>query len=438
MVATTNRRTGYGLLPTPTVSPYPGLLAPTKDQRREAFFTGLGNVGKSMNGGYSDRPISFMNQLNKGMGGFQEGYQGELETNRAKEMQNMQAQQQQAQMQAQEMAIAEAQRKQAQLAAQQEAAKAYFGSQGAYTPNMVDGMEQTTDLGNVAGAIKLNPLEQIQVDSGSGFGVIKNREDLKAAAATRKAELQDKIDFDAVKRFRPPPVTNINMQPGISKDYRTVKDNTGKIIGAEPIPGGKEDPVTIAKKAELKRKAEESVKQKRQLPGIRRNLLTKIDRLPILQGNVDDIKELSKSGFTSGLPGQILGPIGGTKQYELESKMKNIQSAFGLGELIRIKEAGGTFGALSDSEMTLLISSVQTLDPNLGPESLGPALDDAMMLYKRGLETAKEDFVEMYPDSGTPWNKEIVKIKGNLDPKYVKLRKGDRYQGPDNVVRIKR
>tara|TARA_R110002124_G_scaffold173148_1_gene340724 strand:- start:1764 stop:3065 length:1302 start_codon:yes stop_codon:yes gene_type:complete len=105
MVATTNRRTGYGLLPTPTVSPYPGLLAPTKDQRREAFFTGLGNVGKSMNGGYSDRPISFMNQLNKGMGGFQEGYQGELETNRAKEMQNMQAQQQQAQMQAQQMKI---------------------------------------------------------------------------------------------------------------------------------------------------------------------------------------------------------------------------------------------------------------------------------------------------------------------------------------------
>ena len=199
MVATTNRRTGYGLLPTPTVSPYPGLLAPTKDQRREAFFTGLGNVGKSMNGGYSDRPISFMNQLNKGMGGFQEGYQGELETNRAKEMQNMQAQQQQAQMQAQQMAIAEAQRKQAQLAAQQEAAKAYFGSQGAYAPNMVDGMEQTTDLGNVAGAIKLNPLEQIQVDSGSGFDVIKNRQDIAASNAAEARKNKNTLEIERAK-----------------------------------------------------------------------------------------------------------------------------------------------------------------------------------------------------------------------------------------------
>ena len=129
MVATTNRRTGYGLLPTPTVSPYPGLLAPTKDQRREAFFTGLGNVGKSMNGGYSDRPISFMNQLNKGMGGFQEGYQGELETNRAKEMQNMQAQQQQAQMQAQQMKIAEAQRVEAMRVKAQQEAQTYYGNQ---------------------------------------------------------------------------------------------------------------------------------------------------------------------------------------------------------------------------------------------------------------------------------------------------------------------
>tara|TARA_R110000744_G_scaffold380467_1_gene501340 strand:+ start:1 stop:1026 length:1026 start_codon:yes stop_codon:yes gene_type:complete len=111
----------------------------------------------------------------------------------------MQAQQQQAQMQAQQMAIAEAQRKQAQLAAQQEAAKAYFGSQGAYAPNMVDGMEQTTDLGNVAGAIKLNPLEQIQVDSGSGFDVIKNRQDIAASNAAEARKNKNTLEIERAK-----------------------------------------------------------------------------------------------------------------------------------------------------------------------------------------------------------------------------------------------
>ena len=80
----------------------------------------------------------------------------------------------------------------------------------------------------------------------------------------------------------------------------------------------------------------------------------------------------------------------------MDKLIKNVHAAVGLEELIAVKARGATFGALSDTEMELLIASIQSLDTLLPKEVLSENLDNVMRLYEKGLNTAKKDFREIY------------------------------------------
>ena len=138
--------------------------------------------------------------------------------------------------------------------------------------------------------------------------------------------------------------------------------------------------------------------------GIRDGISIKHDRLPLLQNTTNQIKKLAEGFFTSGLTGSIAAINPSSDQYQMNKLIKNIHSAIGLEELIAVKARGATFGALSDTEMELLIASIQSLDPLLPADTLKSNLDDVMRLYEKGLNTSKQNFREVYgEDERRPW-----------------------------------
>ena len=163
------------------------------------------------------------------------------------------------------------------------------------------------------------------------------------------------------------------------------------------------DPEKTAERERAKRTAALDVKNKAMMPSRRAAIVTKIARLPVLKKIMGEIKELSKGMMTSGVTGQVMSNIANSDQYKLEAKLLTVKSAVGIDELIRAKAEGATFGALSDTEMALLISSMGALDGNLGPKELASTLDTILELQTKALGRYKADFTEMYPDIKRPW-----------------------------------
>jgi hypothetical protein len=153
--------------------------------------------------------------------------------------------------------------------------------------------------------------------------------------------------------------------------------------------------------------------------GIRRGIQTKHDRLPILQSNIDEMKELSGRFWTSGSLGAIASFFPESAQYELDERKKNIASAVGLQELIDVKAQGATFGSLTENEMELLISSVGNLNTLLKPEVLGETLDNIIRLYAKGLAASKGEFAELYPDVERTWETKENVIKFDSDGNII-------------------
>ena len=92
---------------------YPGILSQiTEGDKHQALYRGLLNMGANM-GGYSDKPVSFMNQLTQGGQGFAGGYQQEMARRKADYGMDLKAKHQQAQMEMQRMQIEKAKQEKA-------------------------------------------------------------------------------------------------------------------------------------------------------------------------------------------------------------------------------------------------------------------------------------------------------------------------------------
>ena len=165
----------------------------------------------------------------------------------------------------------------------------------------------------------------------------------------------------------------------------------------------RDDPEYILSKKLAEREAAFKADNIKAMPARRGDIMTKIEREPILRETIEKVKELGEGFFGSGTPGQLAANFSESDMYAKQTLMETVKSAVGIEELIRAKKSGATFGALSDTEMSLLISAVGALDVNLGPEQLNPVLDKIMGLYSKSLGRQKTDFKEMYPDVAMPW-----------------------------------
>ncbi len=198
--------------------------------------------------------------------------------------------------------------------------------------------------------------------------------------------------------------TEIILGGELKKGFRPVKDpTTGEVIGAEAIPGGSEDPATIQTKKEAERKAALNIKNLEKLPARRSQIFAANQNAPAFEDAVKDATKLAKGWKTSGVMQQILGGVAGTDAFALERALDTIKSNIGFGELLRIKEAGGTLGALSEMENRLLQAMQGALDPRLDGEKLATALERVGEIHKQNLEQKKLEFKDMYPDEARPW-----------------------------------
>lgn len=194
---------------------------------------------------------------------------------------------------------------------------------------------------------------------------------------------------------QPKPGPSLTVLPGSRADLQ------GRSIAARNesnrLEALRSDPANILKVKTAEKQATLDIKNKELMPARRNDILVKTERLPILRDTIKDIKELSTGITTSGVTGQIMSFVSGSDQDVLNKKLQTVKSVVGLDELIRVKKLGATFGALSDTEMSLLISSMGALDGNLPPEVLSKTLDTIFKLVEKSLVRKKSDFAELYP-----------------------------------------
>jgi hypothetical protein len=204
--------------------------------------------------------------------------------------------------------------------------------------------------------------------------------------------------------------TQITIGAGeLKKGFRTTE------TGAEPIPGGSEDPKTIQRKKEAERIAALNIENIKKLPGRRSAIYASTLNAPTFNTAIENAISEASSPLSSGLTQQVLGGIAIGPAFDLERSLDTIKSNIGFGELLRIKAAGGTLGALSEMENRLLQAMQGALDARMKKEKLIPALKKVKEIYYLNLEEKKREFKRMYPKEERPWEK----VKKNSMPPAV-------------------
>ena len=233
--------------------------------------------------------------------------------------------------------------------------------------------------------------------------------------------------------------TEIILGGTLNKGFRPKFDEDGKRIGAEFVPGGSQDPNTIRAKKEAERLAALNIKNLEKLPGRRAQIFAAEQNAPAFEAAVDKAIEAAKSPLSSGIAQQVLGNVGRGPAFDLERALDTIKANIGFGELIRIKESGGTLGALSEMENRLLQAMQGALDPRLKKEDMISALERVREIQKANLDQKKRDFKAMYPKENRPWEngqkldasgKPVVPSGANsTKPKII------RYDAQGNIIK---
>lgn len=155
-----------------------------------------------------------------------------------------------------------------------------------------------------------------------------------------------------------------------------------------------------ARQEEIKKEVALKSKRKEERPQKRLSIKNKIDAIPSLEKNLNKAIRLSRSEFVGGnigRAGALLSPSG--DQRNLDVTVKQFKSLVGLDKLVAIKKEGGTLGALSESEMELLIATAGSLDTLADMDTLRENLRTVVNLYKKGIAGEINVFNEIYSDA---------------------------------------
>jgi len=179
-----------------------------------------------------------------------------------------------------------------------------------------------------------------------------------------------------------------------------------------PVAAEMTIPEAAAKAAGLKKEAEREaalkVKRKEALPSTKAGVQAKLDALPLLERNMNKVFSLSRADGTFGRTGLLsrnLSPSG--NQAQLDQAVVQFKGLVGLDRLVRLKQEGGTLGALSATEMDLLVSTAGSLDTLTNPQTLRDNIETVMYLYKKGIGGDIKKFNEIYPNE-TPFEELVV------------------------------
>ena len=282
----------------------------------------------------------------------------------------------------------------------------------------------------------------------------------KDAATARELAMDDWIKKEKNKYRSPKTIKTgegvfiLNLDGSLGKKLGSAKAETEIVIGggklakgfqrtkkgAQFIPGGSEDPETIKRKKEAERQAALNIENIKKLPGRRSAIYASTLNAPTFDTAIDNAISEASSWFSSGINQQLLGNVAIGPAFELERSLDTIKSNIGFGELLRIKKAGGTLGALSEMENRLLQAMQGALDPRMSKEKLIPALKKVKEIYYLNLEEKKRAFKKMYPKEERPWDKAkdpVIENKSTFDAYYNSLPSGAEYIDPQGKKRKK-
>ena len=207
---------------------------------------------------------------------------------------------------------------------------------------------------------------------------------------------------EAVKPGAATEITNVIGSGELHKGYRITE------AGAEAIPGGSADPEVIEKTETVKKMAALNVKNLEKLPGKRGAIYADHIKTPTLRTSINRAIELSKSAFSSGMAQWMLDkvPLPEVKgvnfgaAFDLQVALDSVKANVGFNELLRIKAAGGTLGALSEMENRLLQAMQGALVAEQDKEALIPALEQVMQIWELNLQQKKNEFKTIYSKDG--------------------------------------
>ena len=343
---------------------YPGLLVTPAD-KEQALYKGLLGLGAQLSQGYTDKPTSFMGNLGQAGLGFQKGYGDQIALTKADQLQNMQAQSAQAQLAAQKMKIQAA-------ADQKKAQEDYFNMlnprTGTYSPNMMDSMEQTDDMGNVT-----NTMSQAEKDNllfratGPAFFEAQLKQRFPTPQTGRQAaglQYEDRL-------------IEIQKMPETTEKERKLKRQTMKgfltsLKIAKPMdlggtigsvsPFGVEEltrktlpPEKQPANIEAETKARKTAEQTAEAAG---NAFKTLDKVRVSIGNMNDALAAIRKGAKTGPIMQFLPSLN-----RASVELDNIQNRMGLDVIGNV-----TFGALSKGELDLALSTA--IPTGLKPKAL--------------------------------------------------------------------
>lgn len=106
--------------------------------------------------------------------------------------------------------------------------------------------------------------------------------------------------------------------------------------------------------------------------------------------NIESARDLV-GGTTTGALGAITRNIPGFDGFDLAQKVDTIRANLGIDELLRVKAAGGTFGALSDTELNVLQNSIANLNQAQSQEEFQTQLTVIEQQYQRTMQTLQQE-----------------------------------------------
>lgn len=176
----------------------------------------------------------------------------------------------------------------------------------------------------------------------------------------------------------------INPETKAPAGYRVTADGN-----LEPIPGGPADQ-----------------KMQMQMNQNRARVQEQIAQTDTVLANVDRAIGMVNSG-TAGLGGAFWNNIPGSNARDLRAVIDSIQSNLGFDKLQKMREqspTGGALGSVSERELQLLNSSVQSLDPTQSPDQLSQNLGLIKVHYENFKNALMGSFEEGGGQNGTVKN----------------------------------
>lgn len=203
-------------------------------------------------------------------------------------------------------------------------------------------------------------------------------------------------DYQIAQRRAGASTTNVNSinEGTIPQGYQAVRDEDGRILRLEPIPGGPED--TAAEEA----KAEE-IKQ------TSTNLV--LDEIQIAR---DLIEGQSAASPATGITGGLMSRIDSTRAGALKNRLTTIKANIGFDKLQSMRDAsptGGALGQVSEFENRLLQAVFGSLEQSQRGEDILYNLQRLEDIYNRVVHTGISD------DEARQLYREITMANAGID-----------------------